>query len=178
MSTSLLFPFVGRHSDSHNLGAMSMNDAALRELVDRQAIAEVLARYCERLDEYDIDGVAATFTEDVVTDYGAGRGGRVVGRAAVRNRIASGQASFRRTAHQLGQSIVSIEGNTANATTYVTAWHEWLDGRQDALRLRYVDVLRRTNAEGWLIAERRLEAMGVEGFEGTEWTWVSRSSPD
>ena len=151
---------------------------ALDELVDRQRIADVLARYCEALDEYDIDAVASTFTDDVVTDYGEGRGGRVVGRAAVRSRIAAGQASFRRTAHQLGQSRVRIDGDRAHATTYVTAWHEWHDGRQEALRLRYVDVLRRVAADSWLIAERRVEAMGVEGFEGTEWSWVERRAPD
>ena len=56
---------------------MTDEKEALRELMDRQRIAEVIARYCERLDEYDIDGVVTTFTEDVVTDYGAGRGGEV-----------------------------------------------------------------------------------------------------
>ena len=150
---------------------------SLDELLDRQRIADVLARYCEALDEYDIDAVASTFTEDVVTDYGAGRGGPVVGRAAVRARIAAGQASFRRTAHQLGQTRVRIDGDRADATTYVTAWHEWQDGRQEALRLRYVDVLRRATPDSWLIAERRVEAMGVEGFEGTEWRWVERRAP-
>ncbi|MGI9624801.1 MAG: nuclear transport factor 2 family protein [Acidimicrobiales bacterium] len=148
----------------------------LAELVDRQRIADLLARYCERLDEYDIDGVAEVFTDDGVTDYAPGRGGRVVGRDAVRDRIAQGQASFRRTSHQLGQSLVDIDGAVARATTYVTAWHEWEDGSQDALRLRYLDELRRQPDGNWLISQRRLEAMGVEGFEGTEWAWVKRGS--
>lgn len=147
-------------------------------MLDRQAIIDTLARYCERLDEYDIDAMAATFCEDAVTDYGPGRGGLVRGREAIRARIANGQAAFRRTSHQLGQSLVSIAGDEATATTYVTAWHEWRDdGRQEALRLRYVDRLRRTDA-GWLIAERRVEALGVEGFHGVEWVWVHRAEPD
>ena len=155
---------------------MDSDDA--RVLLDRARITDVLARYCERLDEYDIDAMAQTFTEDAVTDYGPGRGGRVVGRAAIRDRIATGQAAFRRTSHQLGQCLVTIDGDRADAVTYVTAWHEWADGRQDALRLRYVDVLRRVDADTWLVAERRVEAMGVEGFEGTEWTWVQRQRPE
>lgn len=150
----------------------------LDELVDRQAIADLLARYCQTLDEYDLDAMAETFTEDAVTDYGAGRGGRVEGRAAIRERIAAGQATFRRTSHQLGQILVTIDGERAEGVTYVTAWHEWHDGRQDALRLRYVDVFRRLAGRHWLIAERRVEAMGVEGFEGTEWSWVNRAAPD
>ena len=100
------------------------------------------------------------------------------GRDAIRARIASGQAEFRRTAHVLGQSLVEIEGHHAEGVTYVTAWHEWPDGRQDALRLRYVDVFRRDEGRRWLIAERRVEAMGVEGFEGTEWNWVTRAEPE
>ena len=157
---------------------MSPTPAELDELLDRQAIADLLSRYCQTLDEYDLDGMAATFAEDAVTDYGAGRGGRVEGRDAIRARIAAGQAEFRRTAHVLGQSLVEIEGHRAEGVTYVTAWHEWPDGRQDALRLRYVDVFRRDEGRRWLITERRVEAMGVEGFEGTEWTWVTRSAPE
>lgn len=151
-------------------------ESMMCELLDRQQIADLLARYCQRLDEYDIEGVAATFTDDAITDYGPGRGGEVVGRTEIAARIADGQASFRRTAHQLGQSMITIDGDAAEATTYVTAWHEWRDDRQEALRLRYIDRLSRT-AEGWLIAHRRLEAMGVEGFAGTEWTWVQRAQP-
>ena len=155
-----------------------MSDPGLQPLLDEQAIRHVLAEYCERLDEYDIDGVAKTFTADAITDYGAGRGGRVSGRQAIRDRIAEGQAAFRRTSHMLGQSLIDIDGDAAGAITYVTAWHEWHDGRQNALRLRYVDRLRRRDDGSWLISERRVEAMGVEGFEGTEWTWVTRRDPE
>lgn len=157
---------------------MSATPAEVDDLLDRQAIADLLARYCQTLDEYDLDAMAATFTEDAVTDYGEGRGGRVEGREAIRARIAAGQAEFRRTAHVLGQSLVEIEGHRAEGVTYVTAWHEWQDGRQAALRLRYVDVFRRDQGRRWSIAERRVEAMGVEGFEGTEWNWVTRSEPE
>lgn len=158
-----------------------MEDATLvaqvRELLDRQAIVDTLARYCERVDEYDLDGMADTFCDDAVTDYGPGRGGLVVGRVAIRARIAQGQATFRRTSHQLGQSRVQLRGDEADAVTYVTAWHEWRDdGRQEALRLRYVDVLRRT-PDGWRIAARKVEALGVEGFAGVEWMWVRRAEP-
>ncbi len=154
-----------------------MSTFEINELVDRQHIADVLALYCERLDEYDISAMAAVFTEDVVTDYGAGRGGTVVGREAVRQRIGDAQAEFRRTSHQLGQSRVIITGESAEAVTYVTAWHEWPDGRQAALRLRYLDRLRRQTDGRWLIAQRRVEALGVEGFDGVTWNWVERRAP-
>ena len=79
------------------------------DIRDRLAIADVLAAFCERVDEYDIPGLAEVFTEDCFTDYGPGRGGPVSGLAEVQARIARGQAEFRRTHHQLGQSRVTVD---------------------------------------------------------------------
>ncbi|MGI5272340.1 nuclear transport factor 2 family protein [Nonomuraea sp. CA-218870] len=148
----------------------------MSELDDRPAIAGLLALYCERLDEYDIDAVAALFTEDCVTDYGPGRGGPVTGRAAVRDRIAAGQAQFRRTHHQLGQSRVihhAADPDRATAITYVTAAHEEWDGSRWRAHLRYVDELRREGGS-WLIARRRVLAALVDGRPEIVWNWVPR----
>jgi len=149
---------------------------ALAQLQDRQAIADVLAAFCERVDEYDIAGLADVFTEDCLTDYGPGRGGPVTGLPAVQARIARGQAEVRRTHHQLGQSRVTLDGDGATAVTYVTASHEHRDGTRSRVHLRYLDRLRRT-AAGWRIAERRAHAAVVEGMEGTAWIWVPRAEP-
>jgi ketosteroid isomerase-like protein len=146
------------------------------ELRARIEIADVLAAFCERVDEYDIAGLADVFTEDCFTDYGPGRGGPVSGRPAVLARIARGQAEFRRTHHQLGQSRVRIEAGDATATTYVTATHEHRDGARSRVHLRYLDRLRRTG-EGWRIAERRVHAAVVEGMADVEWVWVPRAEP-
>lgn len=146
---------------------------------DRTDIADLLALYCERVDEYDIDGVAGCFTADCVTDYGPGRGGLVSGRDAVRARIAAGQAQFRRTHHQLGQSRIRFDAadpERARATTYVTATHEEWDGRLWRAHLRYLDVLARTRV-GWLLAERRVHAAVVENRPEITWEWVPRRAP-
>ena len=148
----------------------------LADLRDRLAIADVLAAFCERVDEYDIPGLAEVFTEDCFTDYGPGRGGPVSGLADVQARIGRGQAEFRRTHHQLGQSRVTLAGDEATAITYVTATHEHRDGARSRVHLRYLDRLRRTPA-GWRIAERRAHATVVEGMRGTDWVWVPRAEP-
>jgi ketosteroid isomerase-like protein len=145
-------------------------------LIDRVAIGELMARYCDRLDAYDIDAVAATFTVDARTDYGPGRGGSVIGRDAIHRRIESGQAVFRRTHHQLGHSTITIDGDTASGTTAAITWHERMSGEQELLALRYVDGFRRVDGE-WLIAHRRVEVSVVEGFAGTEWNWWPRRPP-
>ncbi|QJY49629.1 nuclear transport factor 2 family protein [Pseudonocardia broussonetiae] len=146
---------------------------------DRLATADLMSDYCELVDAYDIDAVALLFTPDCVTDYGPGRGGRVTGRNAVRDRIAAGQAQFRRTHHQLGQSRLrphAGDPDRIDAVTYVTATHEEWDGRQWRAHLRYVDVVVRT-ADGWLLAERRVHAAVIEGRPEIEWVWVERRTP-
>ncbi len=149
----------------------------LEELLDRERIRDLLARYCERLDEYDIDGVAACFAKDAITDYGAGRGGEVRGRDAIAARIRRGQAPFKRTHHQLGQIRISLFGERAETTSYQMTWHELGSGKKDLVCLRYVDRLVRLEGE-WLIEHRRVEVTLVDGFEGVEWTWVDRRRPD
>ena len=141
----------------------------LQRLADRQAITDVLALFCERIDEYDIDAVARLFSEDCLVDYGPGRGGEQRGRQALARRLRRGQGQFRRTHHQLGQVRVELTGDEAFAVTYVTAWHELWDGGHETARLQYRDRFLRTGA-GWLIAERRALAAGIEGFEGVPWT--------
>ena len=153
-------------------------EAALTGLVERQAITDLLARYCDRLDAHDLDGVAATFAPEARTDYGPGRGGVVVGRAAIRERIARGQSAFRRTHHQLGHSTVDVDpdGGSAAAVTAAITWHERFDGTRELLALRYLDRLSRVDG-AWLIAERRVEISMVEGFEGTSWHHWPRNPP-
>jgi hypothetical protein len=151
----------------------------LRALTDRVAIADLMASYCELVDEYDIDGVAALFTEDCVTDYGPGRGGLVAGRTAVRERIAAGQAQFRRTHHQLGQSLFRFDPATpdrASGVTYVTATHEEWDGAFWRAHLRYLDEVLRSG-ESWLLSARRVHAAAIEGKPTITWNWVPRQLP-
>jgi hypothetical protein len=140
---------------------------------DREQICDLLACYCESLDEYDVATMAACFAADATTDYGPGRGGLVSGREAIAQRIADGQAVFSHTHHQLGQIRVKLSGDAAQSLSYVTAWHERISGERDILCLRYLDSLRREGGH-WLICARRIEVSWVDGFPGVQWPWVQR----
>ena len=149
--------------------------ATTSRVVARADIVDVLTEFCHRIDEYDVDGVAELFTEDCVTDYGPGRGGEVRGRDATRRRLAGGQGEFRRTAHHLSPPLVRfVADGVADTTSYVLAWHERWDGRQERLSLRYLDRLVLEPDGAWRIAVRQVEAMVADGFEGVEWRWVNR----
>lgn len=144
--------------------------------MDRHQIADTLARFCERIDEYDIDGAVEVFTEDCVTDYGPGRGGPIAGREQLRRRLLRSQRENKRTHHQLGQVTVRLDGDEARSIAYVTAWHELRDGRSQVARLQYRDRLVR-RAGSWLIAERVALATGLDGFDPGDWNFLARRTP-
>jgi len=118
---------------------------------DRGAITDVLALYCERIDEYDMDAVVELFTTDGVMDFGPGRGGELRGREALRARFAGGQAGFRRTHRHLGQvRLIELADGRVQAVSSCSAGHERHDGTQWRVGLRYVDLVVRQDR--WRIA--------------------------
>jgi ketosteroid isomerase-like protein len=147
-----------------------------RHLIDRFQIADVLALFCERIDAYDIDGVAVLFTEDCVTDYGPGRGGPLKGREAFRQRLWRSQSIYRHTHHQIGQVRQELDGDSATTVTYLTAWHETFGGQVAVARIQYRDAFVR-QSDHWLIAHRAAVALGVTGFPTEDWNWVARAAP-
>jgi len=161
-------------SDVRKRSQVERNADGLAELVATQTIADTLARFCERIDEYDIEGVVGLFTEDCVTNYGPGRGGVLNGREPLRQRMLRSQAENKRTHHQLGQVRIVFESSAAALSiAYVTAWHELWDGQVRVARLQYRDrFVLATNA--WQISDRLALATGLKGFEPEHWNWVER----
>ena len=86
-----------------------MSADALRELVDRQQIAELLNEYCRALDVMDLDAVAAVFTEDCVVEYGPEERLRSRGAAGVAQSL---QRMWRwaRTSHHLSNVQIAFTG--------------------------------------------------------------------
>jgi ketosteroid isomerase-like protein len=95
---------------------------------DRAKIEDLQARYLFALDFRDPDAYAATFTEDGVLDYGAGK---IKGRQAIREMVAGMRAGSERqraedtsglrpTAgrHNIANIVVDIDGNRATGTAY------------------------------------------------------------
>jgi ketosteroid isomerase-like protein len=152
-----------------------MSARTLQDLLDIEAIRTVEAEYCEAIDEFDLERVIATFTEDCVTDYGAARGGAEVGHEALRRRWQGQTGGATHTHHQLGQVRVTLRGDEADCIAYAIADHDKKDGTRITFRYQYRDMLRRTSA-GWRIAHRRLLFTVVDGAAG-ERDWLPRKDP-
>jgi hypothetical protein len=130
-------------------------DARLQELLDHHDIRQLLATYCHGCDRGDEVEMAGTYTADSWDDHGPRK---MEGR---RFSIETVEESIRTTkvvSHQLGQSLIKVDGDSAGAETYfiATLIYPERNGQPQSLNQlggRYVDRLRREGGK-WLIAER------------------------
>ncbi|MCB1677064.1 MAG: nuclear transport factor 2 family protein [Halioglobus sp.] len=129
--------------------------AAIQELVDKQAITEVLTHYCRALDRLDSDLLASVFSEDAQLDYGEalyrGPAGPFLPFAL------EFQGAMQTTQHRLSNVLIALDGERARAESYVDAYHiQQRDGQQVELVVgaRYLDNLERGGDGVWRIVKR------------------------
>ncbi len=142
-----------------------MSEQALREIVDRQAITDVLIEYCTALDRMDLAQLGALFTEDCVVDYGPQEWLWSRGREALRKSLAR-MWRWSRTSHHLSNVRIDFRGDDlALVQSYVHAWHERDDGTTATILGQYHDRFVRED-ERWRIAKRRMVMNGCDaGFK-------------
>ena len=142
-----------------------MSEPANRELMDRQAITDVLIEYCCALDQMDLPRLAALFTDDCVVEYGPQPALQSRGAAAL-ERSLQRMWRWQRTSHHLSNVQISFtSADEARAGSYVYAWHERPDGSTATILGQYKDRFVRVDG-GWRIAERRMEMNGCDsGFK-------------
>jgi len=139
--------------------------ATVRELVDREAIADLIYAYCYHFDRNEPAEVAALFTEDATVDYGP-ETPTIVGGAAIASTIAVGlQRTFAATSHHVSNLRITFSGaDRAEGVAYLYAWHRYVDGSPDGeLWGQYRHAFQRT-AAGWRIASLVLVAAGSSHF--------------
>lgn len=124
----------------------------LTELADRLAIAETLARYCRGIDRCDAAVLATVFTPDARIDYGDGPKSP----AATIPGLMAGLGAMRLTQHNISNTVMRINGNTAKAETNCVALH-LIPAPAGEIELvvggRYLDTLAKREGR-WQIAER------------------------
>jgi len=144
--------------------------AALRQLVDKDSIIDLVHRYSYCVDHRLYDEVVELFTEDCVVDYGPGSGPPVRSRVALRRLFGRPEEGFKATSHHNANIFVTFtDESQAQVRTSVYAWHEQADGKTPKLWGYYHDSVVRTH-EGWRIATRQLRVLGVENWH-SNWHW-------
>ena len=141
----------------------SDNAGAVRQLIDKDHIIDLVHQYSYYVDHRLYDEVVELFTEDCVVDYGPGMA-PVRSRARLRQMFGHPDAAFAATSHHNANVLVTFEGpDRASVRTSVYAWHQRSDGSTPRLWGYYYDSVVRL-PEGWRIAERQLRTLGVEDW--------------
>lgn len=136
---------------------MAPSPMDVQYVLDRTAIAEVLARYFQGLDRGLPDQVRGCFTDDVRAYYDDRE--PVFGIEALMQSLVTfrtiADGTLKATTHFMGNfNLQRLEGDTAETETYAIAFLV-LPGEPIAMRsLRYLDRLRKTDGE-WRISVRR-----------------------
>lgn len=151
-------------------------DGARRELVDRQAIHDLLLDYCLYLDRMELDALAALFTADCEVVYGDDPRLRSRGAAALATSLER-MWRWARTSHHLSNVRIAFEASdSAAVTSYVLAWHERPDGSTATIYGQYRDRVVRTDA-GWRIADRQMLMNGCDAGFTVPITPLERRGP-
>jgi SnoaL-like domain len=126
----------------------------IQDLLDKQAITEVLMRYCRGVDRMDRATFVGTYWPDATDDHVKYVGG------------VDGLADFvfaaiakMRTQHMMGNILIEMRGPTrALCESYVHAYHE-ADGffgkEEFVIGARYLDIFEKRDAE-WRILHRKV----------------------
>jgi hypothetical protein len=124
------------------------------DLLDRQAITDKLNRYCRAVDRLDAPLGHTVFHEDGYADYGSLYRGD--GRGVI-DLICKSHLQTLNHTHQICNSIISLDGDTAGSETYFhSATRLMMEGKLTQIRVygRYIDAWSRRGGE-WGI-DRRL----------------------
>jgi ketosteroid isomerase-like protein len=131
----------------------SPTPAAVALLVDKDAVRGVIAEYARGVDRCDFELMRSCFWDDAVDVHGF-----MIATPDELVDAAKGMLpNFESTMHFLGNSIVMVDGDEANAETYCIAYHH-IAGRERGdydrvVGMRIVDKLERRGDE-WRFTKR------------------------
>lgn len=134
---------------------MSVSDAALQALVDKQAIAEVLFTYSRAVDRGDEDLLRACYHADAVEDHGGTFDGPAADYIAA---IGPALRSDRLMTHSVTNVLIELDGDRALSECYYLSFARYPAGDppfQTLTLARAIDDFERRDGV-WRIARRRL----------------------
>jgi hypothetical protein len=124
----------------------------LQELADKQAIYEVVLRYCRGIDRLDLEMVRSCYHQGGVDHHTGFEGERDDYVEWVGKRL----RTLKSTQHMVANHLVELDGDVARSETYGTAFHlgDPAQGTESfTTGFRYVDRMERRDGE-WRIVER------------------------
>jgi SnoaL-like domain len=162
----------------------SERDPEVQELLDKQAIRELMIRYCRGLDRMDAELISSVYHPDAHDDHG----GRTFSGADIGKSILdwTRELNVEMGSHHITNETIRVDGDTAACESYYSGFMlECHDDGQRTIQMvgRYLDRLERRNGE-WKISERVIVAEMFRYLpSGTEssaphWHLEARQDPD
>jgi hypothetical protein len=128
----------------------------MSELAEKDAIREVMAEYCFRLDNDRFPDMAALFTEDGTWDTAFGKGtGRAEVEALVR-RIRDSANPRARAIHHVTNIVIKVEGTTAKCFSNWVTVQNSAQGPKIGSAGSYTDDLVKRDGQ-WLFQYRKID---------------------
>jgi len=128
-------------------------DSELKEMREHYRITKLLAEYCHGCDRLNRDMMASTYDKESWDDHGQYKGDGHEFADYSMKLIAD---TYQSCTHQLGQSLIKVNGNEAAAETYfIAVLRRNTDSGEvlDQIAGRYVDKLVRVDGK-WKIKKR------------------------
>jgi SnoaL-like domain len=132
---------------------LHMERTMIEQLGDRQAITDLIYRYCRSMDRIDRQLGYSIWHDDGLADYGQTYIGSGRGFVDVACNM---HAAMSAHSHQITNIIIDLVGDKAGSESYVTAVLRYLDGGQlvqATIRARYIDQWSHRNGR-WGIDKR------------------------
>ena len=137
--------------------ADTQRDAEIQELLDKQALYEVVARYCRAVDRVDEELLRTVYWEDAIDEHGPLVGNVDDFIEEHRNGGSwSGEKLAGRVQHVITNSLFDVRGDVAYGETYVEV-RRVAAGERLFIEgfARQIDRFERRNGE-WRIAHRKI----------------------
>jgi hypothetical protein len=158
----------------------------LQELLDREAIRDVVTRYCRAIDRNNAGLLRTVYWPDAIDDHGMHVKANIEEHIAAAISVASACVA---THHQIGNILIHLDGALARVETYVTAHHRiegptrphWrtapapIPADQQGIHAdlfvgaRYVDRMEK-RAGVWRVAYREIAYDWYHTVEGQDWS--------
>ena len=129
-------------------------DPAIQELLDKQALLEVVTRYCRAVDRCDAELLLSVYHEDAWDDRGTFKGRPTEFLARLQELMMNQEKTPGPVQHTITNALFEVDGDVAYGETYVEA-RVVQHGEVERGMARYVDRFERRNNE-WRIAHRRV----------------------
>ena len=130
-------------------------ETELREMLDREAIRQLVYRYCRAIDRRDFTTLATLYHPDAIDDhtpYFCGPASEFV------ERLPQIMSVNRVTSHQVTNMLIEVDGDDAEGEIHTLAYHlvDEADGAVDFMvGGRYLDRYRR-HAGRWVFLHRKI----------------------